>query len=61
MFARASIRATRNNHSLAKRGEQGTAQMLFHGRNGSLVLRAATSDRYERIWNWEVLDKMLCL
>lgn len=49
------------NHGLAKRGEQGTAQMLFHGRNGSLVLRAATSDRYERVWNWEVLERMLGL
>lgn len=49
------------NHGLDTRvallGES-DAQMLFHS-NGSLLLRAITSDSYERIWNYEVAERLL--
>lgn len=50
------------NHGLAKRIEDGddTAKMLFHT-NGSLLCRAITSDRYERIWNYEVAERLMDL
>lgn len=31
--------------------------ILAH-KNGELLVRALTSDKYRRIWNWEVLDRM---
>ena len=34
------------------------AQLMFHA-NGSLLLRAITSQRYERIWNWEIAERLL--
>lgn len=34
--------------------------LLFH-QNGSLLLRAFTSDKYARIWNWEVCERLLNL
>lgn len=37
-----------------------TAKLLFH-KNGHLLLRAFTSDKYARIWNWEVAERMLNL
>lgn len=36
------------------------AKLLFHT-NGGLLLRALTSERYERIWNWEVAERLLGL
>jgi len=52
------------NHGLAKRvGDavgSGTAKLLFHS-NGSLLLRAITSDSYARIWNWEVAERLMGL
>jgi hypothetical protein len=51
------------NHGLAHRVEQdgdGTVNLLFHT-NGGLMLRALTSDRYERIWNYEITDRLLDL
>jgi hypothetical protein len=36
------------------------AKLLFHT-NGGLLLRALTSERYERIWNWEVAERLLDL
>lgn len=56
----ATLAAQNINHGLAKRSDDATARLLFHDRNGSgLLLRAATGDIYERIWNWEVLDRLL--
>jgi len=34
------------------------AKLLFH-ENGSLLLRAATSEKYARIWNWEVVGRLI--
>jgi hypothetical protein len=36
------------------------ASLLFHS-NGSLLLRAITSDQYARIWNWEVAERLMGL
>ena len=50
------------NHGLAHKGEDGETQaaLLFHT-NGALLLRSVTSDRYSRIWNYEVADRLLRL
>lgn len=50
------------NHGLKERAEQSgvseTAQLMFHA-NGSLLLRAFTSEQYARIWNHEVAARLL--
>jgi hypothetical protein len=52
--------ATQNlNHGLKAAGE-GAVNILAH-KNGSLLVRALTSDKYARIWNHEVLGRMLPL
>jgi len=38
--------------------KQMTASLLLHGVNGGTVLRAATSERYERIWNEAIIEKL---
>jgi len=49
------------NHGLAKYADKhDTANLLFH-QNGGLLLRALTSDKYERIWNFEVAERLLDL
>jgi hypothetical protein len=42
--------------NLAEKSE--TASLLLHN-NGSLLLRAITSQKYVRIWNWEVAERLL--
>jgi Domain of unknown function (DUF932) len=58
----ATLAAQNLNHGLAtNRGDSSeTAKLMFHA-NGSLVLRALTSERYERIWNFEVAERLLSL
>ena len=53
------------NYGLAHRDENksercGDASLLFHS-NGSLLLRAITTDKYSRIWNYEVCERLLDL
>lgn len=49
------------NHGLAQYGDKtDRANLLFHS-NGSLMLRAFTSDKYSRIWNYEVAQRLLGL
>jgi len=49
------------NYGLKERSNGNTeASLLFH-QNGGLVLRAVTSDRYERIWNHEVIARLIDL
>src|SRR5690348_12378906 len=55
----ARISAQLLNYGLANKPD-GTAQLLFH-RNGGLVLRAATSEQYERVWNHEVIARLIDL
>jgi hypothetical protein len=57
----ATLAAQNLNHGLAKRvkdDQDATANLLFHA-NGSLLLRAITSDKYSRIWNYEVAERLL--
>lgn len=53
----ATLAAQNLNHGLKNRGT-GTAQLLFHT-NGRLLLRAATSEQYSRIWNHEVVARLI--
>ena len=57
----ATLAAQNLNHGLARRVKDdadATASLLFHA-NGSLLLRAVTSDKYSRIWNHEVAERLL--
>lgn len=57
----AAIAADCLNHGLKKIGGDGAeCQALFHS-NGDLVCRALTSNVYTRIWNYEVIDRLLAL
>lgn len=59
----ATLAAQNLNHGLAKRVADGgneTVNLLFH-QNGSIMLRALTSERYTRIWNWEVTERLIDL
>jgi hypothetical protein len=54
----APIAADCLNHGLSKiRGKQ---QIMFH-QNGGLDVRCITSDRYSRIWNYEIAELALAL
>lgn len=57
----ARVAAQNLNYGLANKANGDTnASLLFH-RNGNLVLRAVTSDRYERIWNHEIISRLIDL
>ena len=51
------------NHGLMVRAkaQQPNVSMLFHMNGDKLLVRALTSDRYERIWNWEVAERLLSM
>lgn len=60
-----TLAAQNINHGIKTRvddanGERDQAKLLIHS-NGSLLLRAITSEKYTRIWNYEVLDRMIPL
>lgn len=59
----ATLAAQVINHRLAKTGEETAKRnqvVLFHQRPGDgLIARAITSDLYDRVWNWEVIEKGL--
>jgi hypothetical protein len=50
------------NHGLKQRATEGQgsdgANLLLH-RNGGMLCRAITTQQYERIWNWEVAERLL--
>lgn len=48
------------NHGLNARGDDSNAALMFH-KNGSLLLRSVTSEKYSRIWNWELAARLLHL
>lgn len=60
----ATLAAQNLNHGLARRLADGdrdaTVNLLFHI-NDAFVLRALTSDKYERIWNYEIAERLLHL
>jgi len=46
------------NFGIDSRGkEAGDAKLLMHS-NGTLMVRAFTSEEYARIWNWEVAERL---
>jgi hypothetical protein len=57
-----TLAAQNLNHKLAtidgESEDERMAKILFH-KNGSLLVRAFTSDKYARIWNWEVAERLL--
>jgi len=59
----ATLAADLLNHGLAQRQDAGgrasnTARLLFHV-NGGTVCRSLTTDKYARIWNYEVAERLL--
>lgn len=54
----ATLAAQNLNHGLARKADATEAQLMFH-RNGSLLLRAVTSDQYRRIWNSEIAERLV--
>lgn len=60
----ATLACANLNHGLAQRVQDNeghtNASLLFHA-NGSLLLRAITTDAYTRIWNYEVAARLLDL
>lgn len=48
------------NHGLALREEGENAHLMFHS-NGTLLMRAITSERYDRIWNADITRRLLVL
>jgi hypothetical protein len=53
----ADLACTNINYGLAQRGAD-VANLLIH-KNGGLVLRSATSEDYSRIWNVDVINRLL--
>lgn len=58
----ATLAAQNLNHGLKARADESgdNAKVLFH-RNGALMARAITSEQYSRIWNWEVIERLMQL
>lgn len=55
-----TLAAQNINHGLKRIGEEKVGDklnLLLH-QNGSLVARAITSDSYDRVWNYEVLEQI---
>lgn len=48
------------NHGLKARSEHGPAKLLLH-KNGGYYARAITSDKYSRLWNHTISEKLLRL
>lgn len=53
-----TLAAQNLNHGLKNKGDTSEAKLLFHS-NNQLLLRAATSDVYSRIWNYEVMARLI--
>ena len=55
----ATLAAQNVNHGLKRLadGDAGTTNLLLH-KNGSYVVRALTSDKYRRIWNSDVAERL---
>ena len=58
----ATLAAQNINYGLKERGtendNEGKAKLLFH-KNGSLVARSVTSEKYSRIWNSDLTSRLL--
>ncbi len=56
----ATLAAQNLNHGLAQRGLDDTAKLLLHS-NGSLLARCLVGERYQRIWNHEIAERLIRL
>lgn len=56
----ATLASQNLNHGLKAKSDSSSAALMFHS-NGSLLLRSVTSERYSRIWNWELAKRLLDL
>lgn len=54
----AALAADALNYGLQKRDDGASAALLFH-HNGGALLRAVTSEKYSRIWNYEVCERLM--
>lgn len=54
----ATLAAQNLNHGLARSSDDKVARGLFH-QNGDTVLRCITSDKYTRIFNYEIAERLL--
>ena len=58
----ADLAARNLNHGLAALDDQDKErQLLFHDNDGDLTLRSLTGDKYSRIWNHELLERLMPL
>jgi len=55
----ATLAAQNLNFGLKNVDENGNEAMLLFHQNGELILRAATSEKYARIWNYEVVERLI--
>lgn len=56
-----TLAAQNINHGLKRAGDgysENKLSLLFH-QNGDLVARAITSDNYDRVWNYEVIEAIM--
>jgi hypothetical protein len=56
-----TLAAQNLNYGLANKSTDGAQAALMFHQNGGLLLRAATSEIYSRIWNWEVIARLMDL
>lgn len=53
----ATLASQNLNHGLAQRKEDDTANLLVHV-NGSVLARCLVSEKYQRIWNFEIANRL---
>lgn len=56
----AELAAADLNYGLSQKADGKVARLLFH-QNDGLILRAATSDVYGRLWDYEVVERLIDL
>jgi hypothetical protein len=55
-----TLAAQNLNYALAQSKDDRSLQLMFH-QNGGLMLRSLTSEKYTRIWDYEVAERLLTL
>lgn len=56
-----TLAAQNLNYCLKYRTGTDEANLLLHRANGDLLLRASLGKTYERLWNWEIFERLLDL
>lgn len=54
----ATLAAQNINHGLAKADVERSVKLLLHKRSSGLIARAITGDMYDRVWNFEIVNKI---